>query len=109
MFKPILNYKSDHGIKVCLHVTDFSPSFAPFNGPFFWISLQLIKVFTLKYFSLLNRLNGLKPIFLPVFLRVATGTKSSQLFVVKLLQFNKYPEDPNVICFSVLSGKFEQK
>ena len=72
-----------------------------------------MKVFTLKYFSplngQLNGKNGLKPIFLPVFLRVAMGTKSSQLFVVKLLQFNKHPEDPNVVCFSVLSGKFEQK
>ena len=67
-----------------------------------------MKVFTLKYFSLLNGLNGLKPIFLPIFLRVAMGTKSSQLFIVKLLQFNKHPEDPNVF-FSVLSGKFEQK
>ena len=44
-----------------------------------------------------------------LYLRVAMGTKSSQLFVVKLLQFNKHPEDPNVICFSVLSSLFEQK
>ena len=32
------------------------------------MSLELTKVFTLKYFSPLNAENGLKPIFLPVFL-----------------------------------------
>ena len=66
-----------------------------------------MEVFILKYFSPLNGLNGLKPIFLPILLGIAIGTKSSQLFVVKLLQFNKHPED--VICFCVLSTKFKQK
>ena len=73
--------------KVCSHV----PSFSPFNGPLFWIVLWLIGVFTLQKNGPLNGLIGLKPIFLPVFLRVAMGTKSVKLLVVKLLLFNKHP------------------
>ena len=50
-----------------------------------------MRVFTLQKNGPLNGLIGLKPIFLPVFLRVATGTKSVKLLVVKLLLFNKHP------------------
>ena len=48
-------------------------------------------VFTLQKNRPLNGLIGLKPIFLPVFLTVAMGTKSVKLLVVKLLLINKHP------------------
>ena len=41
-----------HKVKVCLHVTDFSPLNAPFNGPFYLISIVFMK----------NRQNGFQPI-----------------------------------------------
>ena len=56
----------------------------------------------------LNGLIGLKPIFLPVFLRVATGTKSVKLLVVKLLLFNKHPVKIQMSSACVLSAKFEE-
>ena len=39
-------------LKVCLHVTDFSPFNAPFNGPFYLISIVFMK----------NEQNGFRPI-----------------------------------------------
>ena len=78
-------------LKVCSHLPSFSPSFSPFNGLFFWVVLLLMGVFTLQKNGLLNGLIGLKPIFLPVFLTVGTGTKSFKLLVMKLLLINKHP------------------
>ena len=63
-----------NGLKVCLHMMSFGPFNTPFNGPFFTVSLVLMK----------NGQNGFQPIlsvFQPVIIDTMLNKKRS--FLIK--------------------------